>query len=126
MIIEENLRDKMAKHTNQSLASNLTAEEKVEKVMNSLKNPQLVLLSSLLNKALDNSSSSYVSPHTRRKIHNEKARQESEELKMNNLYLSMRDVDMSDLRQLLSDIEAIEAEQKAAGILSQDEEQRYG
>ena len=41
---------------------------------------------------------------------------------MNNLYLSMRDVDMSDLRQLLSDIEAIEAEQKAAGILSQDEE----
>ena len=45
---------------------------------------------------------------------------------MNNLYLSMRDVDMSDLRQLLSDIEAIEAEQKAAGILSQDEEQRYG
>lgn len=74
MIIEENLRDKMAKHTNQSLASNLTAEEKVEKVMNSLKNPQLVLLSSLLNKALDNSSSSYVSPHTRRKIHNEKAR----------------------------------------------------
>ena len=45
---------------------------------------------------------------------------------MNNLYQSMRDVDMSDLRQLLSDIEAIEAEQKAAGILSQDEEQRYG
>ena len=45
---------------------------------------------------------------------------------MNNLYQSMRDVDMNDLRQLLSDIEAIEAEQKAAGILSQDEEQRYG
>ena len=45
---------------------------------------------------------------------------------MSNLYQSMRDVDMNDLRQLLSDIEAIEAEQKAAGILSQDEEQRYG
>ena len=45
---------------------------------------------------------------------------------MSNLYQSMRDVDMNDLRQLLSDIEAIEAEEKAAGILNQDEEQRYG
>ena len=36
---------------------------------------------------------------------------------MANLYQSMRDVDMNDLNQLLQDIVAIEAEQKAEGIL---------
>ena len=39
MIIEENLRSKLAKHIDHSLASKLTAEEKVKRVEKSLKNP---------------------------------------------------------------------------------------
>ena len=33
---------------------------------------------------------------------------------------------MNDLKQLLQDVEAIEAEQRAEGILGQDEEKKYG
>ena len=41
MIIEENLRTKMSKHLDHSLASKLTADEKVARVEASLVNPQL-------------------------------------------------------------------------------------
>ena len=41
MIIEENLRTKLSKHLDHSLASKLTADEKVARVEASLVNPQL-------------------------------------------------------------------------------------
>lgn len=45
-----------------SLASKLTAEEKVRKVELGLRNPQLVSLSKLLRRVVDTSSNEYVSP----------------------------------------------------------------
>ena len=55
-----------------SLASKLTAEEKVRRVEIGLRNPQLVSLSRLLHRVTDTTSRDYVSPKTRRKLQHEK------------------------------------------------------
>ena len=65
---------KLVKFPPGSLASKLTAEEKVRKVEIGLRNPQLVSLSRLLHKVVDTTSKDYVSPKTRRKLQNEKFR----------------------------------------------------
>ena len=68
-IIEASLAERLVVFpTDPSLASKLTAEEKVRKVELGLRNPQLIGLSRLLYKAVDTSACEFVSPQTRRKL----------------------------------------------------------
>ena len=82
-IIDANLRDRLVKFPKDpSLASKLTAAEKVRKVEVGLRNPQLVSLSKLLHRVADTAANDYVSPKTRRRLQAERARQEKEEMQL--------------------------------------------
>ena len=119
-IIDANMQERIVKFPKDpSLASKLTAEEKVRKVEVGLRNPQLVSLSRLLHRVADTTANDYVSPKTRRRLQAERARQEKEELQMVQLYEQMRDVDMDDLGQLLEDIETIETESRGIGAVEE-------